>query len=87
MIVKIINVYGGIECFETQNYMISKSKEFHPLICKVTLYSDDGLKIVSRKRPFSFIYKHFTFKTKKVQDRLNKILELEKKTSEVKENE
>lgn len=85
MIVKINNAYGGVELFETPNYLISEIKEFHPLICKITVY-DNGKKIVSRKRPFSFIHKHFTFKTEKVQNELKKIQESQK-SSEVKENE
>lgn len=74
MIVKIERADGEIEIFNTDNYRISKSKEFHPLICKVSVY-DNGKKIKVVKRPFKFIYKYFIFKSKTVQDKLKEIFE------------
>lgn len=70
MIVKMILADGTLEMFETGNYKISKVKDFHPLICKVTVFSNNGKKIKSVKRPFVFFYKHFTFKSEKVQKEL-----------------
>ena len=57
---------GNTDVFETEKYLISKVKFFHPLICKVTIYSN-GKKIKSAKRHFIFFYKHFIFKSEKVQ--------------------
>lgn len=74
MIVKIERADGEIEIFNTDNYRISKPKDFHPLICTVSVY-DNGIKIKSVKRPFKFFYKHFTFKSAKVQEQLQKLTE------------
>ena len=40
---------GRAEIFETSNYVISKTKDFHPLLCKVSIY-DNGKKIKSVSR-------------------------------------
>ena len=71
---------GNFEVFETSNYVISKTKDFHPLLCKVSIY-DNGKKIKSVSRPFKFFYKYFTFKSDKVQTLL-KNLEEQKHLSE-----
>lgn len=68
---------GNNEIFTTDNYIISKSKDFHPLLVKVTIY-DNGKKLKSVKRPFKFFYKHFTFKSEKVQNELKRIEEQRK---------
>jgi hypothetical protein len=75
MVVKTELANGNFEVFETSNYVISKTKDFHPLLCKVSIY-DNGKKIKSVSRPFKFIYKHFIFKSEKVQKLL---VELENK--------
>lgn len=75
MVVKTELANGRTEVFETSNYVISKTKDFHPLLCKVSIY-DNGKKIKSVSRPFKFIYKHFIFKSEKVQKLL---VELENK--------
>ena len=74
MVVKTELANGNFEVFETSNYMISKPKDFHPLLCKVSIY-DNGKKIKSVSRPFKFIYKHFIFKSEKVQTVLKNIEE------------
>ena len=71
--------------------LITKIKDFHPIICKITVYGD-GKKIKSVARPFNFIYKHFIFKSKKVQEQLKNLAqqaENEKQNAETKvvENE
>ena len=66
MVVKTELANGNFEVFESSNYVISKMKDFHPLLCKVSIY-DNGKKIKSVSRPFKFIYKHFIFKSEKVQ--------------------
>lgn len=73
IIVKTELADGTFEVFETQNYKISKAKDFHPLICKVDVFSTNGVKIKSVKRAFRFFYKHFVFKTEKVQKILAEI--------------
>ena len=65
---------GRTEVFETSNYVISKPKHFHPLICRVSVF-ENGFKIKSVSRPFKFIYKHFIFKSEKVQTILKNIEE------------
>ena len=65
---------GRMEVFESSNYVISKPKDFHPLICKVSVF-ENGFKIKSVSRPFKFIYKHFIFKSEKVQTVLKNIEE------------
>ena len=74
MVVKTELANGNFEVFETSNYVISKTKDFHPLLCKVSIY-DNGKKIKSVSRPFKFIYKHFIFKSEKVQTILKNIEE------------
>lgn len=76
MTIKIERADGEIEIFNSDNYRIGKSKDFHPLICTVSVY-DNGVKIKTMKRPFKFFYKHFTFKSKKVQEQLKKLEEQE----------
>lgn len=80
MVVKTELANGNYEVFETSNYVISKTKDFHPLLCKVSIY-DNGEKIKSVSRPFKFIYKHFIFKSDKVQTLL-KNLEEQKQLAE-----
>ena len=77
---------GTSEVFETSNYVISKAKDFHPLICKVKIYTDGGVLIKSISRPFKFFYKHFTFKSMKVQTKL-KELEIQKQMETVDKSE
>ena len=74
MIIKIDRADGQTEMFENGNYLITKVKDFHPIICKITIYGD-GKKIKSVARPFNFIYKHFIFKSKKVQEQLKNLVE------------
>ena len=65
---------GRTEVFESSNYVISKPKDFHPLICKVNVF-ENGFKIKSVSRLFKFIYKHFIFKSEKVQTILKNLEE------------
>lgn len=74
MVVKTELANGNFEVFETSNYVISKPKDFHPLLCKISIY-DNGRKIKSVSRPFKFIYKHFIFKSEKVQTILKNLEE------------
>lgn len=74
MVVKTELADGRTEVFETSNYVISKHKDFHPLICKVSVF-ENGFKIKSVSRPFKFIYKHFIFKSEKVQTILKNLEE------------
>ena len=74
MVVKTELVNGNFEVFESSNYVIIKMKDFHPLLCKVSIY-DNGKKIKSVSRPFKFIYKHFIFKSEKVQTVLKNLEE------------
>lgn len=76
MTVKLELANGETECYETNTYKISKVKDFHPMICKVELF-DFGRKIFTKKRHFSFIYKHFVFKSAKVQKQLEELAKLE----------
>ena len=72
MTVKAELADGTIDVFETDNYKISTLKNFHPMICSVEVYSGTKrIKKVSRK--FKFFYKHFIFKSKKVQNILAEI--------------
>ena len=63
---------GNTEIFETNSFVISKTKDFHPNILKVKVYSGNK-KIKSKIRPFCFFYKHFVFKSKRVQEQLREI--------------
>lgn len=63
---------GNTETFTTENYVISRPKDFHPLICRVTVF-DNGRRIARKKRPFSWWYKKFTFKSFKVQEKLKEL--------------
>lgn len=77
---------GRTEVFESSNYVISKPKDFHPLICKVSVF-ENGFKIKSVSRPFKFFYKHFTFKSDKVQTLLKNLEEQKHLSEEAKKNE
>lgn len=72
MIIKIELANGEIEFAETSNYKFSTLKDLHPMIIKATVYSGTK-KIKSISRPFKFFYKHFTFKSEKVQKQLEKL--------------
>ena len=63
---------GQTEIFETEKYVISKARDFHPLICGVTVY-DNGRRIARKKRLFSWWYKKFTFKSEYVQNKLKEL--------------
>ena len=72
MIVKAELADGSTDVFETGSYKISTLKDFHPALCSVEVYSGTKrIKKVSRR--FKFFYKHFTFKSRKVQDKLAEI--------------
>ena len=86
MVVKTELADGRTEIFESSNYVISKPKDFHPLLCKVSIY-DNGKKIKSVSRPFKFIYKHFIFKSDKVQTLLKNLEEQKRLSEEAKKNE
>ena len=63
---------GQTETFETEKYVISKARDFHPLICEVTVY-DNGRRIARKKRPFSWWYKKLTVKSEYVQNKLKEL--------------
>ncbi|MDY2843891.1 MAG: hypothetical protein SOT81_07920 [Treponema sp.] len=72
MTVKAELADGTNDIFETGNYKISTLKDFHPMICSVEVYSGaKRIKKVSRR--FKFFYRHFIFKSRKVQDKLAEI--------------
>ena len=81
MIIKIERADGQTEIFESGNYIISRVKDFHPMICSVSIY-DNGVKIKTVKRHFKFFYKHFIFKSKKVQEQLKNIAKQVEKQNE-----
>lgn len=63
---------GNTETFTTENYVISRPKDFHPIICRVTVF-DNGIRIARKKRPFSWWYQKFTFKSEYVQNKLKEL--------------
>lgn len=63
---------GNTEIFETEKYVISKAKDFHQLICGVTVYNN-GRRIARKQRPFSWWYKMVTFNRFKVQEKLKEL--------------
>nr|DAE34301.1 MAG TPA: hypothetical protein [Caudoviricetes sp.] len=75
MIIETKLADGTTEMFHTKTYKISRSIDFHPMILSVHVYSENGTLLEKRKRPFSTIYKHITFKSEKVQNELKKIQE------------
>ena len=81
MIVKVELADGTTDIFETDNYKISNLKDFHPMICSVEIYS--GTKRIKKiSRRFKFFYKHFIFKSSKVQ---NKLAEIQKQQATAKQ--
>ena len=81
MIVKAELADGTADIFETDNYKISTLKDFHPMICSVEIYSvTKRIKKISRR--FKFFYKHFIFKSSKVQ---NKLAEIQKQQATAKQ--
>lgn len=76
MTVKLELANGNCEIFESDNYNISDVKKFHPMICKVDIFSN-GRKIKTRKRFNIWFYKKFIFKSKSIQDELRRINEVE----------
>lgn len=63
---------GQTETFITEKYVISKAKDFHPLICEVKVF-DNGRRIARKKRPFSWWYKMAAFNSFKVQEKLKEL--------------
>ena len=63
---------GNTETFATENYVISRTKDFHPMICMVTVF-DNGRRIARRKRFCIWWYKKFTFKSEYVQNKLKEL--------------
>lgn len=70
MKVKVTRADGFVEVFETNSYMLTTIKALHPAILKAEVFADNGKRIAYVKRPFSFIYKHFTFKPEMLNDLL-----------------
>lgn len=83
MTIRLELANGSYEMFETDNYVIGKVKNMHPMICKVDVFSN-GRKIKTRKRFCIWWYKLITFKSQKVQDKLKKLNEV--KLNESKDN-
>lgn len=84
MIVKAELADGTTDIFETGNYKISTLRDFHPMLCSVEIYfGTKRIKKVSRR--FKFLYKHFIFKSRKVQDKLAEIQK--QQTTEKQENQ
>lgn len=81
MTVKILTIENNIECFKSEKIVVSSIKDMNPLILSVWVYSGDKL-ICRRKRHFTWLYKHFTFKSKKVQDVLKQMEEGEQENKE-----
>lgn len=71
---------GTTEIFETNNYKISTIKDMHPMIIAVYVFSDGKL-IKKVKRPLQFFYKHFIFKSYKIQSLLKELNNQNKQTS------
>lgn len=72
MIVKTELADNTIEIFETNNYKISTIKDMHPMIVSVSVFAAGKL-IKKIRRPFSFIYRHFIFKSYKIQSLLKEL--------------
>lgn len=77
MTVKLQLADGTKEFFNTENYKFSTLEDMHPMIVKAAIFAE-GKKIFSFCRPFPWIYRHFTFKSKKVQNKLKVILHNQK---------
>lgn len=77
---------GTTEVFETGNYKISTVKDMHPMIVSVAVYNGNK-KIAGISRKFKFFYKHFTFKSEKVQTILKNIDEQRKLAEQAKAQE
>lgn len=83
MTIRLELANGSYEMFETDNYVIGKLDNMHPMICKVDVFSN-GRKIKTKKRFCVWWYKLITFKSQKVQDELKKLNEV--KLNESKDN-
>lgn len=83
MTIRLELANGSYEMFETDNYVIGKLNNMHPMICKVDVFSN-GRKIKTKKRFCIWWYKLITFKSQKVQDELKKLNEV--KLNESKDN-
>lgn len=83
MTIRLELANGSYEMFETDNYVIGKLNNMHPMICKVDVFSN-GKKIKTRKRFCIWWYKLITFKSQKVQYKLKKLNEV--KLNESKDN-
>lgn len=83
MTIRLELANGSYEMFETDNYVIGRLNNMHPMICKVDVFSN-GRKIKTKKRFCIWWYKLITFKSQKVQDELKKLNEV--KLNESKDN-
>lgn len=61
MTVRIKNIDGNVETFETKEYLVSKKKDMHPAILDVRVYAGSRC-IVHRHRWFQKFYKKFIYK-------------------------
>lgn len=61
MTVRIKNIDGNVETFETKEYLVSKKKDMHPAILDVRVYAGSRC-IVHRHRWFQKFYKKFLYK-------------------------
>lgn len=76
MTVKLKLATGETEIFETGSFTVGTCKSMLPEILQVEIYLN-GKRIIKQSRPFKFFYKHFTFKTAAVQDKI-KQMQMEK---------
>lgn len=73
MIVKIFWADNNIEIFDTDRYVISTVKNFHPGILGVEIWQGNR-RIARRKRFCSWWYSHVTYNSARVQDEIKKII-------------
>lgn len=63
---------GTFEIFHNDNYKVSTIKDMHPVIVSVAVF-DNGKCIFKKSRFLKWFYKKITFKSRKVQSRLEEI--------------
>lgn len=73
MTVKVLWADNNIEIFESDKYVISPVKNFHPGIVSVEVWNGNK-RIAKKKRFFSFWYSHITFRSEKIQNELKRII-------------
>lgn len=71
MIIKLTYVFGSVQMFKIDNYVIAPIKDTKPEIVKVEVLNDSGKRLYKKERHFKWFYERFKYKPAPTQENAN----------------